>query len=103
MPRYMETAEELRSEVNQFLRIVESYMVDAGLPSDSVQGALTEAAVHMGRIVNLAVRCSPRAVQHTVRKNIVQKAVRDYCRVGMAEVVDSETGRTFHKIDIVPK
>lgn len=53
-------------------------------------------------IINLAVRCAPRAVHSTVRRNIVAMAVKDYCRVDMLEEYDALTKKKFHRIRIQP-
>lgn len=88
---YLETAEELRQEVEVYL--------DTYCGEDQVH----EAAVKIGHIINLAIRACPRGVQHTVRKNIVATAVKDYCRVSMTECTDERTGRSYHKINIEPR
>lgn len=90
MARYLEVAAELNENIKQF---VASYLPD--LPP--------EAAVQLGHIVNLAVRCCPRPVQGTVRKNIVEKAVGDWCRVTMTKGFDERTQKSFNKINIIPK
>jgi len=69
MPRYLELAEDLRKEVNTLVA------TNPGLDP-----------VALGHIINLAVRCSPHGIQHTVRKNIVETAMRDHCRVTMTEL-----------------
>ena len=94
MPRYLETADQLRKEVESFLDCFVQY---EGFVSRA------EAAVQLGHIVNLAVRCSPRGVQHTVRKNIVATAMKKYCRVSMTQVMDETTGSSYYKITIVPR
>jgi len=76
MARYLETAEELRKEVNALIDRV-----------NNMGGELD--VVKLGHIINLAVRCSPRGVQHTVRKNIVATAMADHCRVTMTEMPKS--------------
>jgi hypothetical protein len=90
---YLQTAEELRKAIVSFMNFLDG-------AEDSEKKA---AAVELGHIVNLAVRCSPRPVQGTCRKNIVSAAVRDYCRVSMTREVDPKTGKEFNKIHIEAK
>lgn len=90
MTRYMETAEQLKKEVEGFL-------------ADWVAYNPKEASIQLGHIINLAVRCSPRGVQGTVRKNIVAKAVEKYCRVTMDRGHDEETGNSYNRINIKPR
>lgn len=86
MAKYLETAAKLRKEIDDF---VQAY----GIPP--------EGLVQLGYIVNLAVRCAPRPVQGTVRKNIVAEAVRSHpLRVTMSKAVDPISCREFNKIDI---
>jgi hypothetical protein len=88
----METAEEIRKVVVEIMELLPPSMADCD------KKILAEK---LGFVVNLAVRACPRGVQHTVRRNIVSKAVQDYCYVSMSEVEDN--GRTFHKISISSK
>jgi hypothetical protein len=92
MARYLQVAEELRKEVESFM---ESFL-DVKKPDGP-------AAVALGHIINLAVRCNPRQAQGTVRKNIVQTAMRNYCRVTMDRLTDPKTGRSYNKISIASK
>lgn len=94
MARYMQTASKLREEVNKLMEKIEA----ASPPLDEEQ-----IAVQVGHIVNLAVRCSPRSVQGTVRKNIVSEAMKDYCDVTMTREQDPETKKEFNKIHIAPQ
>ena len=96
MARYMEMATNLQEEVNKFM--------DAYVRRDGITEQETfEAGVQMGHIVNLAVRCNPRPSQGTVRRNIVAKAVENYCLVLMNKETDEKTGREYNKISIMPK
>lgn len=99
MARYLDTASDLRKEVNSFM---EAYVKD-NHPMVEDSANMKEAAVQLGHIINLAVRCSPRAVQGTVRKNIVATAMGKFCEVAMTQEVDEKTGRNFNKIHITPK
>lgn len=94
MAKYMETANNLlKPEVESLMYLITSGMeVDPGV-----------AAKQIGHIINLAVRCCPRGVQGTVRKNIVEAAVKDYCKVWMTKETDERSQRTFNKIHIVAK
>lgn len=92
MARYLETARELGKDVESLIE----YLT---LPEPDME----QVAVKIAHIVNLSVRCSPRGVQGTVRKNIVQEAVRKYCRVSMTKETDERTGRSYNKIHISPK
>lgn len=87
---YLQTAEELR-------KAVVSFMAHLDGADDSEK---KDAVVEIGHIINLAVRCSPRPVQGTCRKNIVSTAMRDFCRVTMTREVDPTTGKDFNKIHI---
>lgn len=109
MARYLETAGELRKEVEN---LVEVFISGKGPLTHEVNGEQVPvdyqdrvgmATRQIGHIINLAIRCCPRGVQHTVRKNIVEKAVGKYCRVRMTEETDERTGNTFHKIHIEPR
>jgi hypothetical protein len=95
MPKYLDVSEELRGEVNTFL--------DAFVKEDDLGrfDPRPTAAVKLGHIINLAIRACPRGVQHTVRRNIVATALKDYCKVDMHECVGDRG--TYHKIEIAPK
>ena len=85
MARYLETAGKLRDLIEAF----------------AAQHKLENADVaKIGEMVNLAVRCAPRGVQHTIRQNIVKTAVGNHCHVSMHEV-QGDRG-SFHAIEIVP-
>lgn len=101
MAHYLEVADELRKEVESFVEDITNQSDDG----DGNIGMSPESAFakRLGHIINLAIRCCPRGVQHTVRKNIVEKAVGKYCRVHMTEETDERTGNTFHKIHIEPR
>ena len=86
MSRYLETARQLRQEVNAFL-------------SQLPEGQLAPLAVSLGHLLNLAVRCHPRPCQGTVRRNTIAVAMRDWCEVTM-ERVQVENGRGYNRIDI---
>lgn len=96
MARYMETAAELRKEV-------QSLMEDNHLIPQKDEPLKQVVAQKIAHIINLAIRSCPRGVMGTVRKNIVQEAVRDYCRVSMTKETDERTGREYNKIHISPK
>jgi hypothetical protein len=88
MARYLETAKEANAIVERLhheLRFTPTQLED------------------LAHLVNLTVRCSPRGVQGTVRKNIVQAAMGKHCRVSMTREVDEKTGREYNKIHIVAK
>ena len=100
MPRYMETAAQLALSVQTFLDHIHG--VDEDLDPDQLK-AKREDAHQLGYIINLAVRCAPRSVQSTVRRNIVERAIRPYCTVTMNKFEDPDTKRTYNKISIMPK
>ncbi len=91
MARYLEVANDLRRQVETILNSVET-----GVSRE-------ELARQLGHAINLAVRCAPRAVQSTVRGNIVRTAVGNYCNVTMTKEEDENTGRTYNKILIETK
>jgi hypothetical protein len=93
MARYMETADDLRKEVETLVNALE---VGWCVPPDAI-------AQKIGHMINLAIRACPRGVQHTVRLNIVKEAVGRYCKVTMTEETDERTGRSYHKIHIQPR
>lgn len=97
MPKYLDVSEDLRTEVNNFLNAF-IRPDDLGRFDDRPR-----AAVALGYIINLAIRACPRGVQHTVRKNIVATAVKDYCNVAMHECFDEKSGRSYNKIEITSK
>jgi aminoglycoside phosphotransferase len=108
MARYMETADELRKEVESFVKIfIEGEPLTQQVGEEQVpvdpQDRRNVAAQRLGHIVNLAIRACPRGVQHTVRLNIVREAVGRYCKVTMTEETDERTGRSYHKIHIQPR
>ncbi len=94
MPRYLETAQKLREEVQSF---VNNFILvpECETTPDSI--------VQLAHIINLAVRCSPRGIQGVIRRNIVATAMKDYCNVTMTEEWDESTGRHFNKIHITSK
>ncbi len=94
MPRYLETARKLREEVQSFVN--NFILVDR-------HGETPDSIVQLAHIINLAIKCSPRGIQSTVRKNIVAMAVKDYCNVTMTKEFNESTGRHFNKIHIVSK
>jgi len=85
MAKYLDTARQLQD-------LVEAFAVQKGLENADV--------AKIGEMINLAIRCCPRGVQHTVRKNIVDVAVGKFCHVSMHEV-QGERG-SFHAIEITP-
>lgn len=85
MARYLETAGKLRD-------LIEAFVAQHNLDNSAV--------AKIGEMVNLAVRCAPRGVQHTVRQNIVKTAVGRHCHVSMREV-QGDRG-SFHAIEIIP-
>lgn len=87
MAKYLQTAGELKKLFNDFMETNE-------LPAS--------AAVQLAHIVNLSVRCCPRATQGTVRKNIVEIASGDFCNVSMTAEI-SESGYSFKLIHIGPR
>jgi hypothetical protein len=91
MSRYMETANELRKNVEAFMKV---FVEDADVNA---------AAVQLGYIINLAVRCSPRPVQGTVRKNIVAEAMKSYCKVTMTKEYDEIRETEYNKIHITAR
>ena len=100
MPRYLEVVKDLRKEVERFL---EAYLDPPNNESEDWKAhRLASAARDLGYIINLAVRACPRAVQSTVRRNIVGGAVSSYCHVTMTKEVDPKTGDTYNKIHITP-
>lgn len=88
MAKYVQTAQELQQKVEQL-----------GQRFNMTNADIAE----VGHIVNLAIRCCPRGVQHTVRKNIVDIVTQGRCNVSMTEVTDPKTGYSYHKIDITPR
>lgn len=97
MTRYLETARELQKEVDSFLGLVDWSTQDVSFGL---------ACVQLGHIINLAVRCNPRQPQGTVRKNIVETAMANHCKVSMTkELKDPEepSKGTYNKIHIVAK
>ncbi len=97
MARCLETAEQLRKEV-------ESFITTELTGTRTHEGPeVNQVAARLGHIVNLAVRCNPRQSQGTVRKNIVAIAMRDYCKVTMTRETDEITGYEFNQICIRPK
>lgn len=87
MARYLETAKQLRGKI-------ESLAVRLNLTNEDI--------AEIGLIVNLAVRCCPRACQSTVRRNIVAEATRGHCQVSMNVVTDEITKKSFNAISIAP-
>ena len=88
MARYLETAKEAKLIADQLID-------ECHLDPDQI--------VALGHLINLVVRCSPRAVQHTVRERIVSTILKDHARVSMEEKVDTQTARVYNVIRIVPK
>ncbi len=96
MPRYMETAAQANEVAKELMDLIHALHDDA--PEQ-----YGKAAEMIARLVNLGIRCSPRGVQHTVRLNAVQRAVRGLpVRVSMKEVTDEKTGRTYNALVTVP-
>lgn len=93
MPKYLETANDLRKEIEHF---VDAYVLT---PCPDI----CAATIALGHIVNLAVRCNPRQSQGTVRKNIVAKAMQKYCEVQMTRETDEKTKREYNKIHITSR
>jgi hypothetical protein len=102
----MEVAEDLGKEVESFVEgnLLQLHPgLEDGDPCGRDTLLINQMVVQLGHIINLAIRCSPRGVQHTVRLNIVKEAVGKYCRVTMTEETDERTQRTYHKIHITPR
>jgi hypothetical protein len=90
MSRYLETAQQLGNDVEKF---VECYISLKDRPV---------AVRALGHLLHLAVRCNPRQIQGTVRKNIITEAIGKYCSVRMTKEHDEQTGRKYNKIHIEP-
>jgi len=106
MARYLEVAHELGREIEKFIKAYGPGAADENQMARAAQLLGVKEAMmarDLGYIVNLAVRCSPRAVQGTVRKNIVEAAVGKWCRVAMTKGHDEQTGRDFNKISITER
>lgn len=97
MVRYLEVAEQLKEKVNQF---VETYLPRGTPTMYEIDPIALEA---LGHIINLAVRCNPRQPQGTVRKNIVAKAMENYCDVYMTRELDDDSGHEYNLIHIHTK
>ena len=91
MLRYLETAGILHTEVEAFL---EKHFLET---TPERLEEKNHAAADLAYIINLAVRCAPRSVQRTVRRNIVAAAVKDRCTVDMRLGDDG-----IHRIRIEP-
>ncbi len=94
MSRYIETSTKLQELVDTFLD---------EHASETYAPATPEAAIALGHIINLAVRCNPRQSQGIVRRNIVATAMKHHCNVTMTKETDERTQRTFNKIHITGK
>jgi hypothetical protein len=106
MARYMETADDLRKEVESFVEgnLLQLHPgLEDGDPCGRDSELINQMVCQIGHMINLAIRACPRGVQHTVRLNIVREAVGRYCKVTMTEETDERTGRSYHKIHISPR
>lgn len=90
MAHYLETAQQLKELVNQFMEQHGSELAEAN----------SKMAVDLGMIINLTVRCNPRQSQGVVRKNIVETAMTSWCTVTMSKEHDTQTQRSFNRIHI---
>ncbi len=62
-----------------------------------------KVAALIARLVNLGIRCSPRAVQGTVRINAVRRAVEGLpVRVRLEKRTDGRTGRSYNALVTEP-
>lgn len=85
MARYMQVAADANEVAKQLYNLVP--------PEHQV-----EAAQLIAKLVNYGVRCSPRGVQHTVRRNAVERAVQGLpIKIGM-KVVTKPGGFSFNAI-----
>jgi hypothetical protein len=90
MARYLEVAAEANVVAQRLLELVP----EAQQP---------QAAELIARLVNFGIRCSPRAVQSTVRFNAVQRAVRGLpVKVRMEQKTDERSGRTYNALITSP-
>src|ERR1043165_530279 len=90
MAKYLEIAAQANQVAKTLLDLVE-------------EGRKPQAADLIAQLVNLGIRCSPRGVQHTVRFNAVERAVRGLpVIVGMKEVTNPHTGKSYHALTTKP-
>lgn len=86
MARYLQVAGEANEVAKQLFALV---------AEDKQQ----QAAQLIAKLVNYGLRCSPRAVQSTVRLNAVKRAVQGLpVAVGMTKVFDPVTQKSFNAI-----
>lgn len=84
MPRYMDTA----AQANVVAKRLVEMVPDEDKP---------KVAEMIAQLVNLGVRCSPRAVMGTVRLNAVRRAVQDLpVEVSMEKRKDPKTLRDYN-------
>lgn len=88
MARYLQVAAEANEVAKSLFNLV---------PEENRQAA----AGLIAKLVNYGLRCSPRAVQSTVRLNAVRRAVYGLpVEVGMVKVTDPVTHKSFNAITI---
>ncbi len=91
MPRYMETAAKANEVAKKLISMV-------------AEGAQPQAAEMIAQLVNLGIRCAPRAVQSTVRKNAVERAVRGLpVEITMEQRTDPQSRKTYNALITKPK
>lgn len=90
MPKYLETAGKANEVAKKLISMVG-------------EGAQPIAAEMIAQLVNLGIRCSPRAVMGTVRLNAVVRAVQGLpVKVTMEKRTDEKTKRTYNALITVP-
>jgi hypothetical protein len=91
---YTEKAKYVQKSVDELIDILDHYVTD--------EPNLLKARKLIGHIVSSSVSAVPRAVQHTVRRTIVEVAVGKHCDINMHTEM-KEDGYKYHIIDITPK
>lgn len=93
---YTKKALNIQRGVDELVGLLKHYITD--------EAHLTKAIKLLGYAINDTLTSVPsgRAVQHTVRKNIVDVAIGKYCDISMHSGL-ADDGYKYHYIDIEPK
>lgn len=102
MARYLQVAEEANKVAKELHKLA---LTDRDPEGDVDEAALEfRTAELIAMLVNYGLRCSPRAVQSTVRLRAVQTAVKGLpCNVDMVKMTSDDGERSYNALRITPK
>lgn len=94
MAKYVQQAQQLGDQVNEFLNDLMDDIDQETIPTlTDREKYKRKLAQDLGYLLSKAIQCHTRPLQTTVRKNILEEAVGDYCLIQVKEETLPATDR----------